>query len=126
MEKAEKEAKRTAAKKTKRRVPSSSREEPELKRQSLWEAWERPVGPARFPPQPPPKRQKTIDPCWSCGKLGHLVAACPGQTSRWYPFLTPEGVSDDNYYLPEALQSSKGGVECMYEFNLAGKNSQCN
>ena len=120
MEKAKKEAERTAAKKkkTKRRVPSSSREEPELKRQPRWEASERLVGPARFPPQPPPTRQKTIGPCWSCGKLGHLAAACPGQTSRWYPFLTPECVSHD----PEAPQSSKGGVESMYEFNLAGDN----
>ena len=87
MEKAEKEAERTAEKKTKRRVPSSSREEPEQKRQPRWEASERPVGPARLPPQPPPTRQKTIGPCWSCGKLGHLAAACPGLVSQARPNL---------------------------------------
>ena len=124
MEKAEKEAERTAAKKkrTKRRGPSSGREEPEQKRLSRWEPSERTGGPARFPPQPPPARQKAIGPCWSCGKLGHLAAACPGHTSKWYPFLTPEDLSDDSCYLPEASQSGKGDVERVYEIDLAGEN----
>ena len=37
-------------------------------------------------------------------------------------FLIPEDLSDDNCYLPEASQWNKGGVECVYEINLAGEN----
>ena len=123
MEKAEKEAERTAAKKkrTKLRGSSSGREEPEQKRLSRWEPSERTGGPARFPPQPPPARQKPIGPCWSCGKLDHLAAACPGHTSKWYPFLIPEDLSDDSCYLPEASQRGKGDVECVYEIILQVK-----
>ena len=118
MEKAEKEAERSAVKrkKTKRsRVPSSSRQDgPDQKRQPLWEPLERPAVPARLPPQHS-SRQKTLGPCWSCGKFGHLAAGCP-QTSKWYP-LTPESVVGDSYYSPHCGTTS---VECMHVFDLTG------
>ena len=120
MEKAEKEAERSAGKKkkTKRsRAPSASRQEgPDLKKQPHWEPPERPAVPARFPSQLP-LRQKPQGPCWSCGKFGHLAAACP-QTSKWYPFVTP-GTPGDSCYPPGGSHSDTN-VECMHEFNFTG------
>ena len=61
MEKAEKEAEKSATKrrKTKRsRVPSSSRQEgPEQKKKPAWEQQECSLVPARFPPQPPARQR---------------------------------------------------------------------
>ena len=87
MEKAEKEAKKSAIKrrKTRSRVPSSSRQEgSEKKRQPNWEPQECLVVTARLPPQPP-VRQRLQGPCWCCGKFGHMAATC-SQISKWYPF----------------------------------------
>ena len=120
MEKAEKEAKKSATKrrKTKRnRVPSSSRQEgPEQKRQPTWEQQECLLMPARFPSQPP-ARQRLQGPCWSCGKFGHLAAAC-SQTSKWYPFSTPGAVVGDSCHPTRAHLCDATGVDCMHEFGL--------